>query len=157
MFVSLTKMKQMKQMTKMKKRRLADEAEEEDEDKGEIACVGSSVYFHTHIEKKTVLEFIKRVREAVEYASKTQTFLEERRIYVYIHSEGGDAFSGLSAMNHLRNCPCKVTTIIDGFCASAATLMFLGGSQRFTRGPPELANQHAFRTPSAAAKLARFD
>mgnify|MGYP001304882716 CR=1 FL=1 len=110
-------------------RRLAEE--EEGEPKSIIGCKGANVYFHSHISKQTILEFIEKLHEAVEYVSKCPAMDNERRVFVYIHSEGGDMFAGLSAMNHIRTCPCKVVTIVDGFCASAATIMYLGSSERW--------------------------
>ena len=111
-------------------RRLNEEEEDDSEPKCHIWSKGPNLYFHSHISKESILKFIEKMHEAVEFVSKGQTFASERRIYVYIHSNGGDVFAGLSAMNHLRTCPCKVTTIVDGFCASAATLMYLGGDER---------------------------
>ena len=51
-------------------------------------------------------------------------------IFVYIHSEGGDVYAGLSAMDHIRNCDVPVVTIVDGLVASAATFMAIAGKRR---------------------------
>jgi ATP-dependent protease ClpP protease subunit len=48
-------------------------------------------------------------------------------INVYIHSGGGDLFSGICAMNYIENMKVHVNTIIDGYVASAASLIALGG------------------------------
>ena len=53
-----------------------------------------------------------------------------QEITLFIHSDGGDAYAGISAMQHIRRCTVPVTTVADGFCASAATLLLLGGSTR---------------------------
>ena len=51
-------------------------------------------------------------------------------INLFIHSWGGDLMAGLSCMDHISNSQIPVTTIVDGFAASAAAVMFLGGSVR---------------------------
>ena len=52
------------------------------------------------------------------------------KVYIFIHSMGGDSDVGLLAYDIVRRCPLLVHTVIDGICASAATLLFLAGDQR---------------------------
>jgi ATP-dependent Clp protease protease subunit len=52
------------------------------------------------------------------------------RVFIYIHSNGGDAFAGLSGMDHIRFNRVPVTTIVDGMVASAASFLLLGASVR---------------------------
>jgi ATP-dependent protease ClpP protease subunit len=54
----------------------------------------------------------------------------EPEIRIHIMSEGGDMFSGLLLKNILEKSRVKVVTIAQGSCCSAATFMFLGGSER---------------------------
>ena len=54
---------------------------------------------------------------------------EDPKIYLHIQSDGGDAYAGLSAMDFLNRCKIPIVTIIDGFVASAATFILLGGSE----------------------------
>lgn len=49
---------------------------------------------------------------------------------VRIHSPGGSFFEGLALYNWLRQYDGRVTTIVDGIAASAATLPFLAGDER---------------------------
>ena len=52
-------------------------------------------------------------------------------IRIWIRSDGGDMHSGMSAMDAIaRITSCKVRTIADGVCASAATFLLLGGRTR---------------------------
>ncbi|MBK8184764.1 MAG: Clp protease ClpP [Candidatus Competibacteraceae bacterium] len=50
-------------------------------------------------------------------------------INVRINSPGGDVFEALAIHNALQRHPAKVTTYIDGLCASAATLIALAGDE----------------------------
>ena len=109
---------------------LDDSDDDEDDDKDEyIKTIGTSVYFYTDVTTKNVLKLMERLEEAKENGVESQ--FQKRRIYLYINSCGGDAYAGISAMNMIKNHPCKITTIADGFVASAATLLFLAGKKRY--------------------------
>ena len=60
----------------------------------------------------------------------TTSARKARNINLFIHSEGGDLMAGLSSMDHIRNSNIPITTIVDGFAASAGAVMVLGGSIR---------------------------
>src|SRR5210317_2246186 len=60
----------------------------------------------------------------------TKTIGNEPEIRIHIMSEGGDMFSGFTLKNVLEKSRVKVVTIAQGACCSAATFMFLGGSER---------------------------
>jgi ATP-dependent Clp endopeptidase proteolytic subunit ClpP len=51
-------------------------------------------------------------------------------IEVHINSPGGDVFDGLAIYNSLAQRPGKVTTIVDGIAASAASFIAMAGTQR---------------------------
>ncbi|PGS64725.1 Clp protease [Bacillus cereus] len=52
-----------------------------------------------------------------------------KEIEVHIHSNGGDAFEGVAICNYLRNHPAQVTAIVDGMCASAASVIAMGADK----------------------------
>lgn len=51
-------------------------------------------------------------------------------IMVYINSYGGEVAEGLAIYNALRRKNCKVTTVCDGFACSAASVVFMAGTER---------------------------
>lgn len=54
-------------------------------------------------------------------------------VVVHIHSIGGDLFEALAMYDFLKSLRAKgikVTTIVEGICASAATVVFLAGEDR---------------------------
>lgn len=51
-------------------------------------------------------------------------------VIVHIHSCGGDVYEGFAIHDFLVNTGKKVTTIVEGLCASIATVIFLAGSVR---------------------------
>ena len=53
----------------------------------------------------------------------------EAPITVYINSPGGSADSGFAMYDILRFVKCPVRTVVNGLCASAAVMIFLGGDK----------------------------
>ncbi len=51
-------------------------------------------------------------------------------VTVNINSVGGDLFLGIAIHNALRALPCKVTTVVRGIAASAASIIFCAGAER---------------------------
>jgi ATP-dependent Clp endopeptidase proteolytic subunit ClpP len=114
-----------------KKRFEDDNSDDEDEVSGSSTGGGvlikvhkNEVYFYDEVTKESVLHLINTLLKLREKYTK--------RIYLFIHSEGGDLHAGMSAMDHISNLGVEVRTVIDGFVASAATLMFLAGTKRYT-------------------------
>jgi ATP-dependent protease ClpP protease subunit len=48
-------------------------------------------------------------------------------VRVRVHSPGGSALEGIAIMNLLSNFPAKITVVVDGLAASAASVLILGG------------------------------
>ena len=89
------------------------------------------VYFHADVSKETVLKLAicleKASRHVLRFPSSKP---DDQWVYLYVHSDGGDAYAGLSAMAHIKSSRVPVHTIVDGFVASAATFMILAGKRR---------------------------
>lgn len=92
-----------------------------------------SIAFHEEVSRESVLVLIRLINECM----NTQTpdpMTGKRRVYLYVHSEGGDLYAGLSAYDHIKNVQrtrnCEIVTIMDGITASAATLIYLAGKTR---------------------------
>jgi ATP-dependent protease ClpP protease subunit len=95
-----------------------------------VYSVGSSVYLHAEINRVTVNKLVRALDGAAKHALSTAASAREAEVRLYINSEGGDVFSGISAMSHVRRCRVPVTTVVDGFVASAATFVLLAGKRR---------------------------
>jgi len=50
-------------------------------------------------------------------------------IRLHINSPGGEVFEGIAILNALRNHPARVTTVVDGLAASAASFIAMGGDE----------------------------
>jgi len=107
----------------------------EHEDESFVKVQGSDVYFHCEVCEESVLELSLKLKKLeLELLHKHLDLgLQDIRpeIRIWIRSDGGDLHSGMSAMDTIsRIKTCKVRTIADGVCASAATFVLLGGRSR---------------------------
>jgi ATP-dependent protease ClpP protease subunit len=98
---------------------------------------GTDVFFWVDVSRQSIIRLVEVLHEATEEAlvAKKKKLRSGKKVepcvHLYIQSYGGDAFAGISAMAHIRNNRVKVVTIADGMVASAATLMLLGGVERY--------------------------
>jgi ATP-dependent protease ClpP protease subunit len=98
-----------------------------------VKVQGNEVFFHADVHEDSVVELISKMRALVKNLRKTYIDLdidEDPAVTLYIKSDGGDLHSGFCAMDHIRNLRARVTTVADGLCASAATLLLLAGRNR---------------------------
>ena len=100
-------------------------SESEDED-NEISSVENNIYFYGSVSRQNSLKLNKELEKVKNFVKKNM-YLD--CINLYIQSEGGEVFAAISTMNYIKNLDIKVCTIIDGFVASAATLIALGGHE----------------------------
>jgi len=100
----------------------------------------NKIYFYTDVGEKEALELNKIIRHLdieMEFIARRLGLAEPPPIKLHIHSTGGSFFSALSIVDTIKSCRSPVHTYIDGFAASAATLISVVGKNRF-------ATQHSF-------------
>ena len=54
-------------------------------------------------------------------------------IELYVNSEGGEVFSAFSAVDRIMSSPIPIHSYVEGFCASAATLLSVCAHKRYIR------------------------
>lgn len=110
--------------------------EEEEAKKPEVVSIGkvdNHIYFYNGIYREAVLELNKELRTKSSLLlanSHIQDLSEPIPIYLHINSYGGSVLDGFAAMDEILKCKVPVNTIIDGACASAATLLSVVGHKR---------------------------
>jgi ATP-dependent protease ClpP protease subunit len=112
---------------------LSKEKPEEEEEVAECTkTIGNELHFYGDITPENTLEFVEAFKKLEIHLLKQQADLigYEPQIRVHIMSGGGDVYSGFALKNILERSRVKVITIAQGACCSAATFMFLGGSER---------------------------
>jgi len=99
---------------------------------GKIKRIDNHIYFYSDVEQGSILQLnltLKELeKEILSYSSKFNS--EPAKIYLHINSHGGDLYSALSAVDTIINLKVKVVSIIEGFAASAATIISVVASER---------------------------
>ena len=110
-------------------RKRVDEETGDDDDM--ITSDGVCVYFYAEVSRANNLKLIKCLRAAtvscMQHSTPSHT---PPRIYLYIHSNGGDAYAGLAMYDHIRLNPVPTVAVADGMVASAASFMLLAANHR---------------------------
>ena len=114
----------------MKRQRRAGESDEDEAEPEDCVVCDQDSIFYSEVNTRSVVQLLKALREAGNAALERCSWPSEAKIYLYIHSGGGDALAGLSAADHIRCSRVPVVTIADGFVASAATFMLCAGAER---------------------------
>ena len=93
----------------------------------------SHIYFNNDINADTAFELNKELRE-VENKIKLLTLtlgIEKQPIYLHLTTNGGIIYSAMSIIDCIKSLSVPVYTVIDGYVASAGTLISLAGEKRY--------------------------
>ena len=98
----------------------------------EVGISGSTIFYYTGIDKPNVLELNKHLHnlETTHLTRSLSLGVDPAPIRVRINSGGGLIVAGVAGMDNIRTLRVPVNTIIDGFCASAATFLSVVGVHR---------------------------
>lgn len=91
------------------------------------------IYFNDDITNETATELKKELRN-IETQIKTLMLThraEKLPIYLHITTDGGLIHSAFSVIDCIKSLSVPVYTVVDGFVASAGTLISLAGEKRF--------------------------
>jgi ATP-dependent Clp protease protease subunit len=115
----------------MFRRHLNSSADSDTEEPEEVRVVKNNVYFYSEITKSTILNLTEELHKLEKELLTIQVDYQLEappKIFLYIHSGGGDVFAGLSAMSVIENLKVPVVCIADGLVASAATFLLLAAT-----------------------------
>lgn len=98
-----------------------------------IGIINNEIYFSSDICDASVLKLIEELRkmELKNMKFALENGVKAPSIKLFIHSYGGSALAGVAAMDAIEALRVPVTTIINGACASAGTLLSVVGDHRF--------------------------
>lgn len=91
------------------------------------------IYFNNDITRDSAFELNNELRN-VETKIKTLSAnlnIEKQPIYLHITTDGGYIYSAFSIIDCIKSISVPVYTIVDGFVASAGTLICLAGKKRY--------------------------
>jgi len=100
-----------------------------DDKERNIYSDGNKIYFFSPIDKYSVFCLNKEIDDVV-FNLKLNKHISPF-IQLFIHSDGGDLYAGISAMEHIRTCEIPIHSYVDGFVASAATLLLIASTKKF--------------------------
>lgn len=106
--------------------------DEDDNSEIFVKVIGNEILYYGDVNRENALDFVEKFKklEIDLLKKKAELIGYEPMVRVHIMSGGGDVFAGMNMMNVLENSRVKVVTIAQGDCCSAATFVFLGGSER---------------------------
>ena len=102
-------------------------------DEKHISVHENKIYYYSGVNRDSASELNKKIGEL---ESKSLTLCNNLDLEVpptlriYINSGDGSITSGISSMDTILRCKVPVQTIVDGFCASAATFLSVAASER---------------------------
>lgn len=102
-----------------------------------VESAGNHVYYYATVDSDRVLAAIKQIRELdtslrVEYLSRNMLKgTSQTPIWLHIQSGGGSVFAGFAFADQLTAIQTPVYSIVEGYTASAATLISVACTKRF--------------------------
>lgn len=94
----------------------------------------TELYIYGDIRKSSIFERIYEVEDgtrtgAFDFSEKLHA-ITTSKVKVRINSNGGSVSEGLAIYNLLKECGKEITTICDGYAASAASVIYCAGKNR---------------------------
>lgn len=94
------------------------------------------IYFNTGVTKQSILKLIDLIGvKNKEYKKLTENKLLDKctpaPLFLHIASYGGSVLEGFRAVSHIQNSLLPIHTIVDGYAASAGTIMSIAGKKRY--------------------------
>jgi ATP-dependent protease ClpP protease subunit len=93
----------------------------------------TTIYFYGEIRDERIMQLSKTI-DILEFqilAHQLKYRLKEvQPIVLKIKSPGGEIFAGLAGYNAIKNCRVPIHIYVEGFAASAATLLLAAGKRR---------------------------
>ncbi|AYV79451.1 MAG: hypothetical protein Faunusvirus15_2 [Faunusvirus sp.] len=98
-----------------------------------LRVIDNTIYFCAEVNRATILSLTTELKtmsnKLMDVAMKNNN--KPADIYLNIRSFGGSVFDAFAAIDAILNCPVDVITVIDGYAASAGTMMSIVGKRRY--------------------------
>jgi ATP-dependent protease ClpP protease subunit len=101
-----------------------------------VETVDNHIYFYADVDSDRCLAVIREVRRVdadlrAEHLSRGLEDSPLTPIWLHIYSAGGDLFAGFSMADQLATIKTPIYSVIEGICASAATLIAMPCTRRY--------------------------
>jgi ATP-dependent protease ClpP protease subunit len=104
--------------------------------KDSIGISSNQVFFYDDVSRQSIYSLNRQLdstAKAIQLLNIHYTLPVSPAIDLFINSEGGEVFSAFSAVDRIKSSPVPVHTYVEGFCASAATLLSVCAHKRYIR------------------------
>jgi ATP-dependent protease ClpP protease subunit len=101
-----------------------------------VETIDNHIYFYADVDSDYCLRLIRAVREQdaelrAEHLSRGMEGMPLTPIWLHIHSFGGSLFTAFSISDQLKMIKSPIYSVVEGICASAATLMAMSCNKRY--------------------------
>lgn len=98
-----------------------------------VNVINNSIYFYSDVTENSVLTLNQSIRNTEKslIVKSIQEDLPLQNINLYLNSYGGSFLACMSTVNIIKNCKVPIFSIIDGYAASAGTMISVVATKRF--------------------------
>jgi ATP-dependent protease ClpP protease subunit len=94
------------------------------------------LYFKTDVDSDSINKLCSLIRKYVQHIRELEVDtkiaqVNPKPLYLHITTYGGDLYQSFLAYDYIKSSPVPIYTIIEGYSASAGTVMSLGGVTRY--------------------------
>jgi len=104
-----------------------DSDDESDEEENGVVVSGNHIYFYSDVSIKPIRQLNQIINNLNEPGKRYP------EIWIHINSYGGTIYDALSAVDTINASQTPIITLIEGMCASAATMISIAGDMRYIR------------------------
>jgi ATP-dependent protease ClpP protease subunit len=103
-----------------------------------VSVAGNHVYFYTEVADESCVYLLRELRqlESELFADHVIRFgrtMPPPPIWLHILSPGGSVFAATAVADQLKQLALPVYSVVEGYCASAATLISMSCSRRYAQ------------------------
>jgi len=114
----------------------ANSAKDDEAPRLTVETVDNHIYFYADVDSDRCLALMRALRRTdarlrTEYAARGLEGMPATPIWLHIHSYGGSLFSGFSIADQLTMIKSPIYSVVEGICASAATLIAASCTKRY--------------------------
>lgn len=105
-------------------------------DDTDVYCENNHIYFKTDVTPESINKLCSVLRQKIsEFVNLKKNLLVDnitpKPIYLHISSYGGYLHEAFLVYDYIKNSPIPIYTIVEGYAASAATVMSIAGVKRY--------------------------
>jgi ATP-dependent protease ClpP protease subunit len=94
------------------------------------------LYFKTDVDSHSINKLCTLIRKYSRQINDLQNHnkiakIEPKPLYIHLSTYGGDLHQGFLGYDYIKGCTIPIYTVVEGFNASAGTIMMMGGKKRF--------------------------